>query len=123
MVKNIRLVINDKMDLKVLFYNIKDSFEKNDEVSFIFDGTKSNVSMETVKSFKKIFDKFEKEIEDKLVEILIIVSGSLKKMALSGFLKIFTIFSCIDNFFYSSCSCFCLMLWACLCYFIFYFFR
>lgn len=91
MVKNIRLVINDKMDLKVLFYNIKDSFEKNDEVRFIFDGTKSNVSMETVKSFKKIFDKFEKEIEDKLVEILIIVSGSLKKMALSGFLKIFTI--------------------------------
>ena len=91
MAKNITISINNNMNLEKLFSNIREGFEKNEKIRFIMDGRNSDVSHNTVVSFKKIFDKFKKEIDEKLIEIIIVVSGNLKKYTLQTFIKFFTI--------------------------------
>jgi hypothetical protein len=91
MVKNVSIIINNGMNLEKLFSDIKEGFETNEKVRFIMDGRNSDVSRNTVVSFKKIFDKFKKEIDEKLIELLIVVSGNFKKYTLQTLINFFTI--------------------------------
>ena len=81
--------MDSNMDLKKLEERLAEIYSENDSIRYILDTCDSPLSKSTMDKFKKVFDKFKKEEEEKLKETYIITDTKFKKMLLKTYVSIF----------------------------------
>ena len=89
MVTDIHIRMNENMDLKQLYVKLQEAYKNNDKIRYVLDTRGGTVSMNIMKKFKTVFDKFENQAKEKLVETVILVDGGMKKMLMKSYIKIF----------------------------------
>lgn len=81
--------MDKSMDLNELENRLREAYSENEEIRYILDTTGSSLSPGTMNTFKKVFDKFKKEEDEKLKETYIISETNMKKIMLKSYIKIF----------------------------------
>ena len=89
MVTNVNIKMNENMDVKELYLKLQKAYKENDKIRYVLDTRGSSVSMGIMQKFKTIFDKFENQAKEKLVETVILVEDGMKKMLVKSYIKIF----------------------------------
>ena len=89
MVTNVNIKMNENMDVKELYLKLQKAYKENDKIRYVLDTRGGSVSMSIVQKFKKVFDKFEDQAKEKLVETVILVDDGVKKMMMKSYIKIF----------------------------------
>ncbi len=89
MVTNINIKMNENMDMKELYLRLQRAYQENDKIRYVLDTRGGSVSMGIMQKFKTVFDKFETQAKEKLVETVILVDDGVKKMMMKSFIKIF----------------------------------
>jgi len=77
MINNIYVAPNKKTEKKTLEELVKKSFAENEKVRFIFDLKNETITIDSIKNFSDIFDKFKDETKQKLVETCVIIQDKL----------------------------------------------
>ena len=72
-----------------LYLKLKESYENNEKIRYVLDTRGGSVSLDIMKRFKVVFDKFEDRAKKQLVETVILVDGGMKKMLMKSYIKIF----------------------------------
>ena len=88
-VYDIRMKMNENMDLKQVCLKLKEAYDTHSKVRYVLDTRGGAISLENMKRFKTVFDKFESRAKEKLVETVILVDGGFKKMLMKSYIKIF----------------------------------
>ena len=88
-IDNIYIKINDKMDLEKLFDKLNISYNSHSRIRYILDTSGSGFSRSSMDRLKKVFDRFEDQAQEKLIETCIVVDGDLKRMAIKSYVKLF----------------------------------
>ena len=88
-VTDIYIQINDKMNTEELALKLKKCYNEHDRIRYILDTCGSGVSNRAMNKLKKVFDKFEKQAEEKLIETCIVVDGDVKRFMIKSFVKLF----------------------------------
>jgi hypothetical protein len=81
------LRLTEKTSEEDLKKKMRDIYDNNDHVRLIIDTTDSNMSMKGADKIKSVFDGFEKETEEKLKDVFIIVKGDVAKTILGAFVN------------------------------------
>ena len=89
MATNINIKMNENMDMTELYLKLKESYENNEKIRYVLDTRGGSVSLDIMKRFKVVFDKFEDRAKKQLVETVILVDGGMKKMLMKSYIKIF----------------------------------
>ena len=89
MATNINIKMNENMDMTELYLKLKESYENNEKIRYVLDTRGGSVSLDIMKKFKVVFDKFEDRAKKQLVETVILVDGGMKKMLMKSYIKIF----------------------------------
>jgi len=87
MVQDVYIKLRENMDTDKFYQKIKNSYENNDRVRFIFDTTGSSVRVSDMNKVKQVFDKLEELTKIKLEETCIIVDGDIKRTIISTFIQ------------------------------------
>ena len=89
LVYDVRMKMNENMDLKEVYLKLQEAYKNNDKIRYVLDTKGGKISIEIMKKFKLVFDKFESQAKEKLVETIIIVDGGLKKILMKSYIRIF----------------------------------
>ncbi len=89
MVTNVNIKMNENMDIKDLYQKLQKAYKENDKIRYVLDTRGGSVSMGIMKKFKIVFDKFEAQAKEKLVETVILVDDGMKKILMKSYIKIF----------------------------------
>lgn len=89
MVTNVNIKMNENMDMKELYLRLQKAYKENDKIRYVLDTRGGSVSLGIMQRFKVLFDKFEDQAKEKLVETVILVDGGVKKMVMKSYIKIF----------------------------------
>tara|TARA_R110002126_G_scaffold74944_1_gene186704 strand:+ start:169 stop:465 length:297 start_codon:yes stop_codon:yes gene_type:complete len=87
MVQDVYIKLRENMDTEKFYQKIKNSYENNDKVRFIFDTTGSSVNVSDMNKVKQVFEKLEELTKIKLEETCVIVDGDIKRTIISTFIQ------------------------------------
>jgi|TARA_R110000868_G_scaffold151912_6_gene376496 hypothetical protein len=87
MVQDVYIKLRENMDTDKFYQKIKNSYENNDKVRFIFDTTGSSVNVSDMNKVKQVFEKLEELTKIKLEETCVIVDGDIKRTIISTFIQ------------------------------------
>jgi len=89
MVTNVNIKMNENMDIKRLYLKLQEAYKNNDKIRYVLDTRGGDISLSNMQKFKALFDKFQDQAKEKLVETRILVEDGMKKMMMRSFVKIF----------------------------------
>ena len=89
MITNVNIKMNENMDVKNLYLKLQKAYQEHDKIRYVLDTRGGSVSMSIMQKFKTVFDKFEVQAKEKLVETVILVDDGVKKMLMKSYIKIF----------------------------------
>tara|TARA_R110002110_G_C13035883_1_gene679299 strand:- start:64 stop:360 length:297 start_codon:yes stop_codon:yes gene_type:complete len=89
MITNVNIKMNENMDVKNLYLKLQKAYQEHDKIRYVLDTRGGSVSMGIMQKFKYVFDKFETQAKEKLVETVILVDDGVKKMLMKSYIKIF----------------------------------
>ena len=86
MINDVYIKVRSGADKDMVREKIRTSYQKEGKTRFIFDVTEARVSIDDMKTLKRIFDSFEELTRTKLEETCVILEGELKKKVIKTFL-------------------------------------
>lgn len=89
MVTSVNIKMNENMDIKKLYLKLQEAYRDNDKIRYVLDTRGGDITLSNMQKFKSLFDKFQDQAKEKLVETCILVEDGMKKMMMRSFIKIF----------------------------------